>query len=76
MNEMTWATVQQWERLHHECDNPRLSRFIGRPHDLSPLGSFLLSPINWAVTDHTHLFRSSTACSLALEIAAGWLTAL
>lgn len=49
MNEMTWATVQQWERLHHECDNPRLSRFIGRPHDLSPLGAFLLAPIQLAL---------------------------
>jgi len=48
MNEMTWATVQQWERLHQECDDPRLSRFIGRPHDLSPLGTF--PPLSLSLT--------------------------
>jgi cytochrome c heme-lyase len=38
MNEMTWNTVAQWERLHASAPGggPRLSRFIGRPHDLSP----------------------------------------
>ena len=37
MNEMTWRTVAQWESLHaKECGNPRLARFLGRPHDLSP----------------------------------------
>lgn len=35
MNEITWARVQQWESLHrHECSDPRLRRFLGRPHDL------------------------------------------
>lgn len=38
MNELTWAKVQQWERLHPESANSaKLSRFLGRPHDLSPL---------------------------------------
>lgn len=37
MNERAWQTVAQWERLHaQECGNPRLMRFLGRPHDLSP----------------------------------------
>jgi len=38
MNEMTWQSVVQWERLHQYTSStgPRLSRFIGRPHDFSP----------------------------------------
>lgn len=38
MNEMTWQSVVQWERLHNYTSSagPRLSRFIGRPHDFSP----------------------------------------
>ncbi|KAK9797408.1 hypothetical protein WJX73_007122 [Symbiochloris irregularis] len=38
MNEMTWQHVLQWERLRaHECGQPTLLRFLGRPHELSPL---------------------------------------
>ena len=41
MNEATWRRVAAWERaLHAEdsapCGGPRLARFLGRPHDLSP----------------------------------------
>ena len=41
MNELTWRRVAAWERaLHKEesapCGGPRLARFLGRPHDLSP----------------------------------------
>lgn len=41
MNELTWRRVAAWERaLHREdsapCGGPRLARFLGRPHDLSP----------------------------------------
>ena len=41
MNEATWRRVRAWERaLHAEesapCGGPRLARFLGRPHDLSP----------------------------------------
>jgi cytochrome c heme-lyase len=38
MNEMTWERVVAWERLHPESrDSVKLNRFLGRPHDLSPL---------------------------------------
>lgn len=38
MNEMTWDRVMLWERLHPETTSTtQLNRFIGRPHDLSPL---------------------------------------
>ena len=38
MNEMTWDRVARWERLHPEtAGHIKLNRFMGRPHDLSPL---------------------------------------
>lgn len=42
MNEATWRRVSAWERAMHgrdsaPCGGPKLSRFVGRPHDLSPL---------------------------------------
>lgn len=38
MNEQTWEKVVDWEKLHiGECNEyPVLTRFMGRPHDLSP----------------------------------------
>eukprot|EP00736_Rhodelphis_marinus_P013457 Rmarinus@m.16466 len=37
MNEKTWKELMRWEQAHHsECAMPRLSRFCGRPDDLSP----------------------------------------
>ena len=41
MNEATWRRVAAWERALHAdesapCGGPRLARFLGRPHDLSP----------------------------------------
>lgn len=37
MNEATWRQVMIWEKLHPECQAPTLLKFIGKPHDLSPL---------------------------------------
>jgi cytochrome c heme-lyase len=38
MNEVTWNEVRTWESLHRDtCCESRLLRFLGRPHDLSPL---------------------------------------
>lgn len=38
MNEATWRRVEAWEALHCDsCPHPTLLRFMGRPHDLSPL---------------------------------------
>lgn len=37
MNEATWRSVMDWERLHTECGAPTLLKFQGKPHDLSPL---------------------------------------
>jgi len=37
MNERTWRDLLVWERMHsHECGDPRLLRFTGRPDELSP----------------------------------------
>lgn len=43
MNEKTWGKVMQWEQLrpsHGEGKDPKLLRFLGRPHDLSPKAVF------------------------------------
>jgi cytochrome c heme-lyase len=38
MNEHAWREVLRWEALHaDECTQPKLLKFTGRPHDLSPL---------------------------------------
>jgi cytochrome c heme-lyase len=38
MNQQTWQAVAAWEERFHcdTCASPALSRFRGRPHDLSP----------------------------------------
>lgn len=42
MNERTWKEVMNWEKRYHchECENPKLKRFQGKPHDLSPAARF------------------------------------
>lgn len=42
MNEKTWNEVVDWEERYHcsTCTNPKLMRFKGRPHDLSPAAWF------------------------------------
>lgn len=42
MNERTWSDVMAWEKRFHcdECPAPKLKRFMGRPHDLSPTARF------------------------------------
>lgn len=42
MNERTWDEVRAWEARFHcdDCSNPKLKRFQGRPHDLSPTARF------------------------------------
>lgn len=42
MNENTWRQVLEWERLHQPdgAPAPRLSRFMGKPDDLSPKALF------------------------------------
>ena len=44
MNEATWQAVLAWEALHAPTcpSGPKLLRFVGRPHDLSPLASVAL----------------------------------
>lgn len=38
MNEHGWNEVRRWESMHAaDCANPKLLKFQGRPHDLSPL---------------------------------------
>jgi cytochrome c heme-lyase len=37
MNEKTWAKVVEWEQQIYDQDaQPKLLKFLGRPHDLSP----------------------------------------
>lgn len=38
MNETTWQQVLQWEQRYHchQCTDPKLKRFQGKPNDLSP----------------------------------------
>lgn len=42
MNERTWKEVMDWEKRYHchECANPKLKCFQGKPHDLSPAARF------------------------------------
>lgn len=41
MNEKTWAKVVEWERqTYGEESTPKLLKFCGRPHDLSPKAAF------------------------------------
>jgi cytochrome c heme-lyase len=41
MNEKTWAKVVEWERqTFGESATPKLLKFMGRPHDLSPKARF------------------------------------
>lgn len=36
VNEQTWQHVLRWENYYHPEGRPKLSRFLGRPDDLSP----------------------------------------
>lgn len=41
MNERAWIAVMEWEALYAAtCTTPKLSRFLGKPHDLSPKAQF------------------------------------
>jgi cytochrome c heme-lyase len=41
MNEKTWAKVLEWERqTYGENATPKLLKFMGKPHDLSPKARF------------------------------------
>lgn len=46
MNELTWQRVLEWEALHHDtCGDPKLLRFMGKPHDLRYLVALTLSSL-------------------------------
>lgn len=41
LNEQVWAEVLKWETKHRNiCGEPKLKRFMGRPHELSPRARF------------------------------------
>ena len=40
VNERSWKEVKRWEKEIHDCDNPKLVRFVGRPNDTSPKAWF------------------------------------
>ena len=45
MNELTWRRVLEWEALHHDtCGDPKLLRFMGKPHDLRYIAACLVLP--------------------------------
>ena len=42
VNERTWRQLMAWEALHcDECATPKLSRFMGRPKDVTPKARFM-----------------------------------
>ncbi|PJF19817.1 cytochrome c heme-lyase [Paramicrosporidium saccamoebae] len=40
VNEQTWQKILCWERYYHPNADPKLSRFLGRPDQLSPRAWF------------------------------------
>ena len=49
MNELTWRRVLEWEALHHDtCGDPKLMRFLGKPHDLRQVLSLQMACYNHA----------------------------
>lgn len=60
MNEKTWEKVMEWERqTYDETSTPKLLKFTGRPHDLSPKAAlkhyFLEHPLPYDRHDWTIL---------------------
>lgn len=60
MNEKTWAQVMEWEKqTYSSTSNPKLLKFQGRPHDLSPKATlkhyFLGHPLPYDRHDWTVL---------------------
>lgn len=40
VNERSWDQVRRWEKETHNCDDPKLLKFEGRPKDMSPKAFF------------------------------------
>lgn len=40
VNEQSWTMIRQWEGLRGNM-NPKLKKFMGRPHDISPKARFM-----------------------------------
>jgi len=40
LNEEAWGEVLKWEKRHNSDDDPQLTRFMGRPGELSPKARF------------------------------------
>jgi len=40
VNERSWEQVKRWEKETHNCEDPQLLKFEGRPKDMSPKAFF------------------------------------
>jgi cytochrome c heme-lyase len=72
MNEKTWAKVVEWERqTFHENATPKLLKFMGRPHDLSPKARFkhyvLGHPLPYDRHDWTVLREDGTTVRYVID---------
>jgi cytochrome c heme-lyase len=72
MNEKTWAKVVEWERqTYNESSSPKLLKFQGRPHDLSPkatLKHYLLGhPLPYDRHDWTVLRDDGTTVRYVID---------
>lgn len=72
MNEKTWAKVVEWERQTYGDESPpKLLKFCGRPHDLSPkaaLKHYLLShPLPYDRHDWTVLRQDGTTVRYVID---------
>jgi cytochrome c heme-lyase len=72
MNEKTWATVVEWEKqIYSDTESPKLLKFQGRPHDLSPkatLKHFLLGhPLPYDRHDWTVLRSDGTVVRYVID---------
>lgn len=72
MNEKTWAQVVEWEKQTYKSDStPKLLKFMGRPHDLSPkarLKHYLLGhPLPYDRHDWTILRDDGTTVRYVID---------
>lgn len=72
MNEKTWAQVTEWEKqTYKETSTPKLLKFQGRPHDLSPkarLKHYLLGhPLPYDRHDWTVLRDDGTTVRYVID---------
>ena len=84
MNELTWQRVLEWEALHHDtCGDPKLLRFLGKPHDLRQADLPHSDHTNIIIVKCVHLWSwhiscwvvapVSHVCYMSFPVLQGWL---